>query len=137
MPAQLKSALLVLATAVAVGQSYSYEYVGCFSQPPENSRETQNQFQSLGLCQVTCGDSHQPVAALGNGTGCLCGNLLPPLDQMVEEGNCNTPCAGFDLDICGGDGFFSVYIEEPADPEEPSGTHNENGRSRRNQKELV
>ncbi|RYP50927.1 hypothetical protein DL768_003652 [Monosporascus sp. mg162] len=124
MPAQLKSALLVLAAAsVAMGQAY--RYVGCFSEAPENSRVTQHQFQSVGLCQNTCGGSHQPVAALSNGTSCLCGNLLPPRDQLVEDGNCNTPCAGFDLDMCGGDGFFSVYFEEPTDPQEPSGTQSQ------------
>ncbi|RYO94567.1 hypothetical protein DL766_001931 [Monosporascus sp. MC13-8B] len=121
MSGQLKSTLLVLATAaVAAGQSYTY--VGCFSGPPGNSRETQNTFQSVGLCQSICEASHQPVAALGNHTSCFCGNLLPPRDQQVGEDNCNLPCAGFDLDICGGDGFFSVYSEEPVDPEEPNGT---------------
>ncbi|RYO88282.1 hypothetical protein DL764_008754 [Monosporascus ibericus] len=121
MAAQLKSALLVLATAaVAVGQTYTY--VGCFSEPPENSSETQNQFQSLGLCQSTCRDSQQPVAALSNGINCLCGNMLPPRDHLVEEDNCNLPCAGFDRETCGGDGFFSVYFEEPTESEDGAAT---------------
>ncbi|RYP66785.1 hypothetical protein DL770_008736 [Monosporascus sp. CRB-9-2] len=121
MPAQLKSALLVLATAaVAMGQAY--RYVGCFSEPPETSRETPSPFQSLGFCQDTCSGSHQPVAALANGTNCLCGNLLPPRDQLVEDGNCNMPCPGYPFEMCGGDGFFSVYFEELADSEQPSGT---------------
>ncbi|RYP39984.1 hypothetical protein DL767_001918 [Monosporascus sp. MG133] len=124
MPAQLKSALLILAAAaVAVGQTY--KYVGCFSEPPEYRSETRDVFQSLGLCQYRCSDSHQPVATLGNGTHCLCGNLLPPGDQLVEDGNCDTPCPGYDAEMCGGDGFFSVYSEELTDPEEPSGTQSQ------------
>ncbi|RYP17699.1 hypothetical protein DL765_004377 [Monosporascus sp. GIB2] len=124
MSGQLKSTLLVLATAaVAVGQSYTY--VGCFSRPSANSREIQNAFQSVGLCQSACMTSRQPVAALGNETSCFCGNQLPPRDQQVEEGNCNLPCPGFNAEICGGDGFFSVYFDETTDPEEPTGTQSQ------------
>ncbi|RYP71778.1 hypothetical protein DL771_004590 [Monosporascus sp. 5C6A] len=128
MPAQLKSALLVLATAaVAAGQAY--RYIGCFTEPPEHSRGTPDVFQSVGLCQNRCSGSHQPVAALGNGTDCHCGNLdqgqLPPMGLLVDDGYCNLPCPGFYAEMCGGDGFFSVYREEPTAPEEPSGTQSQ------------
>jgi cell wall integrity and stress response component len=57
-------------------------------------------FQSKGNCQPICYDLQQPVMGLVNGTNCYCGALIPPNITQVADGNCSTPCAGIDKELC-------------------------------------
>jgi cell wall integrity and stress response component len=57
----------------------------------------------------------QSVFATTVSTDCWCGNLLPPASSKVDDSSCNDPCAGYDVDMCGGVGFFSVYLSGTTD----------------------
>lgn len=89
-------------------------YKGCFSsfepleEPARNS--SFQQFQTAGLCQQICGGEGRPVFGLVSGSDCLCGDLLPAADTVVDDGECNTPCHGYDKHTCGGNGHYQVYL---------------------------
>lgn len=48
--------------------------------------------------------------ALTGGSTCYCGDELPALDNQVDQTNCNSPCQGYDLETCGGIGYWQVYL---------------------------
>lgn len=48
--------------------------------------------------------------AITGGSTCYCGDELPALDNQVDQTNCNSPCQGYDLDTCGGIGYWQVYL---------------------------
>lgn len=48
--------------------------------------------------------------ATTEGSTCLCGNELPPESAKVDESKCNAPCDGYDIENCGGKGFYQVYL---------------------------
>lgn len=67
-------------------------------------------FQTSGNCQPICLGLNKPVMGLVDGSNCWCGDLLPPKDTKVDNSSCNTPCNGFDKEMCGGNGFWTVYL---------------------------
>ncbi|KAI0135247.1 hypothetical protein F4814DRAFT_15482 [Daldinia grandis] len=89
--------------------SATREYVGCFDSPTNLEFSRTDVFQSHGLCGEWCESNNQPVMAVTNGTGCLCGQAVPPSDRLVSDSFCNSPCSGYTPETCGGDGYFSVY----------------------------
>lgn len=48
--------------------------------------------------------------ALTGGSTCYCGDELPSLDKEVDMTNCNSPCQGYDLETCGGIGYWQVFL---------------------------
>lgn len=48
--------------------------------------------------------------ALTGGSTCYCGDELPALDNEVDDSNCNSPCQGYDLETCGGIGYWQVFL---------------------------
>ncbi|KAI0012118.1 hypothetical protein F4779DRAFT_569452 [Xylariaceae sp. FL0662B] len=115
-----RTTAFVIPTAfISLMQVHAYRYIGCFGPPTDLGHHFRHIFQSVGLCRDRCGASHQPVMAVTNQTDCLCGAVLPPWNRMVEESYCNTPCAGYARDICGGRGFFSIYLDEDDNSEDP------------------
>lgn len=44
------------------------------------------------------------------GSTCYCGDILPPLDKMVDKSKCNSPCQGYGDKMCGGIGFYQLYL---------------------------
>ncbi|KAI1083127.1 WSC domain-containing protein [Whalleya microplaca] len=109
----------ILTLFLSLVRAHTYQYVGCFGPPTDLDRQSRNIFLSIGLCASLCAPYNYPVMAVTNETECLCGNSLPPRNRMVEESNCNTPCSGYTPQMCGGDGFFSVYYSEENEPERP------------------
>ncbi|KAI1398517.1 hypothetical protein F4819DRAFT_25218 [Hypoxylon fuscum] len=100
--------------------TYSLTYLGCFAPPTDLQYNTRFVFQSLGYCERRCTGINRLVVGLANGTDCLCGNSVPPSINVVEDVWCNSPCAGYHLSMCGGQGFFSVYLLAELDtPERP------------------
>ena len=76
------------------------EAKGCFSSSEPLESKGEAEFPSTGECQVTCAALDLPVMALVDGETCYCGELLPPKDAKIGMENCNTPCAGYDLETC-------------------------------------
>ena len=48
--------------------------------------------------------------ATTDGSTCLCGNELPPDSAKVDESKCDTPCNGYDIEKCGGNGYYQIYL---------------------------
>lgn len=76
------------------------EAKGCYSSSEPLENKGDDKFQSTGECQKTCAALDMPVMALVDGETCYCGELLPAKDDKIGKENCNTPCAGYDLETC-------------------------------------
>jgi cell wall integrity and stress response component len=74
--------------------------VGCFSTAAPMTDHGPYTFQSSGNCQGVCYGLQMPVMGVVNGTNCWCGSLIPPNATQVDIGQCNTPCAGIDTELC-------------------------------------
>ncbi|KAI1337487.1 hypothetical protein F5Y15DRAFT_155632 [Xylariaceae sp. FL0016] len=96
------------------------DYAGCYSEIGSLEPTSRFVFQSVGWCRNRCSSLERPIVGLANGTDCLCGHELPSFASIVEDGYCDSPCAGYLLEMCGGDSFFSVYVDEPDTSETPS-----------------
>lgn len=97
----------------------SFSESGCYKQSLISSLlsyDNEDTYQSTSLCKSAC--SGKRVMALLEGKYCYCGDLDPDEDDQVSDLNCDTPCQGYDLENCGGDGYFEVFINSDVDNEE-------------------
>lgn len=85
------------------------EELGCYSTAEPMIDHGPWTFQSKGNCQPICWLLQMPIMGLVNGTNCWCGALIPPEETKVDDALCNTPCAGIDTEMCGGDNLWTVY----------------------------
>ncbi|KAF2459359.1 hypothetical protein BDY21DRAFT_282204 [Lineolata rhizophorae] len=99
-----------IASATYTGPLRSLTYKGCYSDSEPLVDHGEYIFQTSGNCQPVCVGLGKAVMGLVNGTNCFCGDLLPAEDSEVDEDNCDTPCAGFDQESCGGNNYWSVYL---------------------------
>ncbi|KAI1768334.1 hypothetical protein GGR53DRAFT_439468 [Hypoxylon sp. FL1150] len=90
--------------------TYGSLYAGCYAPPTDLDYNGRAIFQSVGLCSNRCHQLSQPVVGVTNGTDCLCGSMLPSPNSSVEDSLCDSPCAGYARQMCGGRGFLSVYL---------------------------
>jgi cell wall integrity and stress response component len=84
--------------------------LGCYQQPDPLTVFGDYTFQSSGWCQSNCTTLGKAVMAITGGSTCYCGDELPALDQEVDLTSCDSPCAGFGQQTCGGIGFWQVYL---------------------------
>lgn len=85
--------------------------LGCYSSAGPLKEDNTNTFQTSGSCQQVCGGEEQhAVMAITGGSTCYCGDVLPGLDKMVDKSKCNSPCQGFGQQMCGGIGYWQVYL---------------------------
>jgi len=85
-------------------------YSGCYSSGEGLTLNQTYIYQSKGHCQPLCVLANQAVLATANSTDCYCGDQLPPASSKVDDSFCNDPCSGYDLEMCGGINYFSVYL---------------------------
>ncbi|KAJ5454571.1 uncharacterized protein N7458_005527 [Penicillium daleae] len=115
MQTALAASSILLAAGSAMADSIqvlaprSMTLVGCYSSSEGLSNQTTYTFQSSGWCYDRCTGYNAAVFALTAGSDCLCGDELPPSSAKVAKGKCGTACDGWPQDMCGGDGFYSVY----------------------------
>ncbi|KAH8819555.1 hypothetical protein F5884DRAFT_848870 [Xylogone sp. PMI_703] len=83
---------------------------GCFHSGEGLKLNQTYIFQSKGNCQPICVGLNQPVMATTNGSQCWCGNELPPASSKVANSFCNVGCTGYPSEMCGGNGYFTVYL---------------------------
>ncbi|KAI0898444.1 hypothetical protein F4806DRAFT_494104 [Annulohypoxylon nitens] len=95
--------------ALFASTAHSFTYVGCFSSSSNLEFNSRSVYQSLGNCQQKCTAANLPVMGVTNGTDCLCGTSAPSQDSIVPDSSCDSRCTGYAEDVCGGEGFFSVY----------------------------
>jgi cell wall integrity and stress response component len=82
-----------------------YDTLGSIEDPGTNSG-----FQSSGECQKTCTIKNSTVMVTSGGTTCYCGDTLPANNHKADETDCNIPCGGYDVQNCGGVGFYQFYL---------------------------
>lgn len=83
---------------------------GCYSSSTGLTFNSTYTYQTSGWCQPICVEMDQAVLGLSGGDECYCGDELPPTASKVDDKYCNDPCAGYDTEYCGGDGYYSVYL---------------------------
>lgn len=93
-------ALSTTTTTVYADALTSMTYVGCFSSSQPLSDEGSYTYQTSGYCQPICVGQNQAVLGLTGGSDCWCGDLLPPTSSQVDDSNCNTPCNGYNQEMC-------------------------------------
>ncbi|KAI5956891.1 WSC2 [Candida jiufengensis] len=105
--------LLFLITKV---KSDSWSSLGCFKSSSLSNTQSQGTytFQSSGWCQSQC--SGKRIIGLTNGNQCYCGSTDP--SNKVDDSNCNIDCQGYDKENCGGNGYFTVFVNSDASNEE-------------------
>lgn len=84
--------------------------LGCYSNVDPLVNNNTNIYQTSGKCQPVCANAGHAVMALTGGSTCYCGDELPALDNEVNESYCNSPCQGYDLETCGGIGYWQVFL---------------------------
>jgi cell wall integrity and stress response component len=87
----------------------AFTSIGCFSTPEPMIDHGPGDFQATGNCQPICWALGMPVMGLVNGTSCWCGTQYPPEDTKVDDSMCNTPCNGYDPEMCGGANMWLIY----------------------------
>lgn len=73
---------------------------GCYSSSAPMTDQGPWTYQTSGYCQPICVGQNKPVMATTNGSNCWCGDQLPALDTKVDSSQCNTPCNGYDQEMC-------------------------------------
>lgn len=109
--------LISLSLAVKIiNAAGTYTSKGCYSFSALESYLTSKgeyTYQTNSYCEKQC--SGYAVAATLDGSTCYCGNDLPSSISSVSSSNCDVTCQGFPTEICGGDGYLSVYTNGDED----------------------
>lgn len=84
--------------------------LACYSGPGPLIKNNTQVYQTSGACQPVCGNLGHPVMAITGGSTCFCGDEIPPLDLKVDDSKCDSPCQGFGDQMCGGIGYWQVYL---------------------------
>jgi len=119
MKSSIFTATLLITAAAAQDSGPQDGAIGCFSALPGTlfSAPTTNIFNSRGLCRDRCrnansgGPAYLYVALQDN--QCFCGIGLPLASNQVAEERCSTPCPGYAMDTCGGQGVYTVLMTSP------------------------
>lgn len=72
---------------------------GCYSSIPGYGKLTSWTYQSSGWCLDHCAKDYATFALTG-GSGCVCGNTMPPDSAKVSSDKCSTSCSGWPDDMC-------------------------------------
>lgn len=67
-------------------------------------------FVSSGKCYNYCKGKDFYVMGL-HATGCYCGMVYPPLEDVTDDSKCDYGCPGYDSEACGSlvEGIFSIF----------------------------
>jgi len=106
--------LLDVATAITTAQQARLNvpgYQGCFSSNAGATLVNNTDiYNSQGKCVERCLAAEYAVELLSDAKECWCGQKLPSSVTKVDESKCNRPCIGYNIENCGGIGFFDVYL---------------------------
>ncbi|AMD22112.1 HGL228Wp [Eremothecium sinecaudum] len=104
----------VLSVLFVVGcMADDYVSQGCYSRSDLKDalkRNNQYKYQSQSYCKMKCGNT--ALVALIEGDLCYCGDDDSILNKVspVEDSKCSDPCKGYPYELCGGDDFFTVFL---------------------------
>jgi len=113
------------AKALEYRQYKTLVYKGCYSDNGDLTKDDSYEFQSKGYCQQQCVPKKQAVQATSNSDECWCGMELPAASAKVDDSKCTSNCTGYGPEMCGGDGFFSVYLTGTSNNVGTSGSSSE------------
>ncbi|SZF03681.1 unnamed protein product [Blumeria hordei] len=82
---------------------------GCYSSSNGLTLNGSQTFNSIGACSQTCLATKSVTMAMQD-SNCYCGSKLPPTNSLADDAKCAIPCPGYPSDVCGGNGFYSVYL---------------------------
>jgi cell wall integrity and stress response component len=88
------------ARQLSTRQTSEITYLGCFSSAGSLESQGLYTYQSSGYCTQICWKQSMTVAATGQGSECLCGNVPPASADLVPDSNCNMPCSGYPVQSC-------------------------------------
>jgi len=101
------TALLLLSAALISSTSAqglkTMKGQGCYSSSTPLKDQGENIYQSSGACQKTCvedSNTSYAVMAMTEGSNCYCGDMLPAESDKVDDSKCDTPCDGYDQEMC-------------------------------------
>ncbi|KAH7014380.1 uncharacterized protein B0I36DRAFT_338647 [Microdochium trichocladiopsis] len=110
------NSVLPVLTAVAARAASAAGTPNCYSSLAEGDFGTGSNstfaFLSYGSCREQCRGAAFAYSAL-QGETCTCGAALPPASALVGDDECNTPCPGYPLDICGGPNAWTIIDTVP------------------------
>jgi hypothetical protein len=99
----------------AAEQAPGFDYIGCFQEPTCGEDNLARALSSIAVssasmtvekCAAAVAAAGYKYAAVQYGIQCYGGN---DISAYVEQGTCNTPCAGNSDQICGGGCANSIY----------------------------
>jgi cell wall integrity and stress response component len=93
-------AIFMATPAAALDGAQTPTLMGCYASGEGLTYNDTVINQSSGHCQGECFPLKKAVMAMINAKDCWCGDNMPPLAAKVDDSKCDTPCAGYPLDIC-------------------------------------
>jgi len=90
------------------------ELMGCYTSTTSMVLQVASsifdpKYNSVGGCGKVCRAGSFAAFAMED-MDCYCGQKLPPSITLTDAADCNIACPGYPTDICGGAGFYSVYV---------------------------
>ncbi|KIJ67360.1 copper radical oxidase [Hydnomerulius pinastri MD-312] len=94
-----------------------WQYQGCLAEPATGSRIFPYEMvwitnNTVDACLNQCAAFGYPAAGLEYGQQCFCGDITDVTnngDAYVSESDCNMPCSGDPIHLCGGASRLSTY----------------------------
>ncbi|KAJ5116266.1 Carbohydrate-binding WSC subgroup [Penicillium angulare] len=106
---QLQHLLASLALALPlVAGSSSMSTLGCYSDVAGLTSVKQFTFQTHQYCIKQCAEEGFHYAVLKDGATCGCTGTVPLSTAKVDDDKCNSACAGWPEDECGGKDVYTV-----------------------------
>ena len=100
-----------VATASATNSPKAVQTLGCYSSLDKTFvNQGSYTYQTSGYCQILCTNQFKNVMATSQGSNCYCGDHIPAESASVDNSTCDSPCNGYNLENCGGDSSFTVYL---------------------------
>ncbi|KAI5952927.1 WSC2 [Candida theae] len=95
----------------------SWSNSGCYKSSSLSNLQSQGYYiyQSSGHCEQVCAGKR--IAALISGSQCYCGDS-DPTSSSVDSSNCGTSCQGYGTEKCGGDGYYTVYVNSDVESQD-------------------
>ncbi|KAJ5288694.1 hypothetical protein N7478_001724 [Penicillium angulare] len=100
-------ASLALALPLVAGSS-SMSTLGCYSDVAGLTNVKQFTFQTHQYCIKQCTEEGFQFAVLKDGATCGCTSTVPLSTAKVDDDKCNSACAGWPEDECGGKDTYTV-----------------------------
>ncbi|KAI0023408.1 hypothetical protein F4780DRAFT_786881 [Xylariomycetidae sp. FL0641] len=82
---------------------------GCYKSLGTLKHNSENQFNTQGLCAGICRDKEGKAVAATYATSCFCGDEYPNSDDLDDDSKCDEPCPGYGDVACGGLDHWTVY----------------------------